>query len=79
MLQIFSRHYACNHDSLFNSYRVISSWQRCGYKDTHITVGFNLLRGQYDDDLQWPFEADIVIELLNWREEIITIVEAHFP
>ena len=36
-------------------------------KDTHISIHANLMRGDYDNNLQWPFEADIVVELLNWR------------
>ena len=38
-------------------------------KDTHITVGLNLMRGQYDNELQWPFEGDTIVELLNWKED----------
>ena len=37
-------------------------------KGTHISIYANLMRGDYDNSLQWPFEGDIVIELLNWRE-----------
>ena len=38
-------------------------------KDTHISIHAKLMRGDYDNNLQWPFEADIVVELLNWRED----------
>ena len=38
-------------------------------KDTHISIGANLMRGDYDNSLQWPFEGDVVIELLNWRKD----------
>ena len=27
------------------------------------------MRGDYDNGLQWPFEGDIVVELLNWRDD----------
>ena len=37
-------------------------------KGTHISIFASLMRGDYDNNLQWPFEGDIVIELLNWRE-----------
>ena len=41
----------------------------CGKgKGTHISIYASLMRGDYDNNLQWPFEGDIVIELLNWRE-----------
>ena len=38
-------------------------------KGTHISIHANLMRGDYDNNLQWPFEGDIVVELLNWRED----------
>ena len=25
------------------------------------------MRGEYDNELKWPFEGDIRVELLNWR------------
>ena len=39
----------------------------CGY--THISIFACLMRGDYDNDLRWPFDGDIVVELLNWRED----------
>ena len=27
------------------------------------------MKGGYDDNLKWPFEGDIIFELLNWRED----------
>ena len=39
------------------------------FKDTHISIWAILMRGDYDNNLQWPFEGDIVVELLNWRED----------
>ena len=26
-------------------------------------------RGEYDNELEWPFEGDIRVELLNWRAD----------
>ena len=37
-------------------------------KDTHISIFVSLMRGEYDNNLQWPFEGDIVIEVLSWKE-----------
>ena len=37
-------------------------------KGTHISISARLMKGDYDNNLQWPFEGDIVIELLNWKE-----------
>ena len=35
----------------------------------HISIYARLLRGQHDDNLVWPFQASIVVELVNWRED----------
>ena len=37
-------------------------------KDTHYSVFVQLLAGDNDDQLQWPFVGDIVLELVNWRK-----------
>ena len=37
-------------------------------KGTHVSVGACLMRGGYDDQLQWPFEGEVIFQLLNWRE-----------
>ena len=37
-------------------------------KGTHVCVGSFLMRGEHDDALPWPVEADVVLEMLNWRE-----------
>ena len=37
-------------------------------KNTHIAVYVCIMEGEYDDQLQWPFIGNVVIELLNWRE-----------
>ena len=34
-----------------------------------ISVFFYLMRGEFDDQLQWPFQGDITIQLLNQRGE----------
>ena len=34
---------------------------------THLSVYAQLMRGEYDSELEWPFEGDIRVELLNWR------------
>ena len=38
-------------------------------KGSHLMIGANLMRGEFDSDLQWPFEGDIIVEVLNWRED----------
>ena len=50
----------------------------CGYKmclkvnaagdvGTHVAIHGFLMKGEYDDSLSWPFCADIIIDILNWR------------
>ena len=36
---------------------------------SHLSVYAVLMRGDYDSELEWPFEGDIRVELLNWRAE----------
>ena len=35
-------------------------------KETHLSLFVSLLKGEYDDQLQWPFNANITVQLLNW-------------
>ena len=36
---------------------------------SHLSVYTQLMRGEYDNELEWPFEADVKVDLLNWRED----------
>ena len=36
---------------------------------SHVSVYVCLTKGEYDNDLGWPFEGDFAIELLNWRAD----------
>ena len=38
---------------------------RSAGKDTHISVYVHLMRGGFDDQLKWPFQGDITVQLLN--------------
>ena len=47
-------------------------------KDTHLSVGICLMKGEYDESLNWPLNSEITIQLLNWREDkahVETIVD----
>ena len=44
--------------------KVTANGQGSG-KDTHITVAVYLMKGEFDDQLEWPFRGDITIQLLN--------------
>ena len=48
--------------------RVTANGQGSG-KGTHITVAVCLMKGEFDDQLEWPFKGDITIQLLNQQEE----------
>ena len=36
---------------------------------THVGVSAYLMKGEYDESLTWPFNSEITIQLLNWRED----------
>ena len=36
-------------------------------KGTHVSMFGYLLKGDYDDELNWLFTADVVVDILNWR------------
>ena len=48
--------------------RVTANGQGSG-KGTHITVAVYLIKGEFDDQLEWPFRGDITIQLLNQQED----------
>ena len=47
--------------------RVTANGQGSG-RGTHITVAVYLMKGEFDDQLEWPFRGDITIQLLNQQE-----------
>ena len=38
-------------------------------KGTHVSLFVCLMKGENDQKQQWPFEGDISIQMLNWRED----------
>ena len=38
-------------------------------KGTHLSVFVVLMKGEYDEELKWPFNANITIQLLNWSDD----------
>ena len=46
---------------------VISSGGSYG-TGTHAGVCVYLKKGEYDESLYWPFNGEITLQLLNWRE-----------
>ena len=51
---------------------------------THVSIYVTIMRGDNDDNLQWPFKGNIIIELLNWikdsdhYEKKISIIKGGF-
>ena len=38
-------------------------------KGTHVSVRVHLMKGENDAKLEWPFKGQIIVRLLNWRED----------
>ena len=36
---------------------------------THVSVGVNMMKGEYDDSLTFPFRGAFTIEIINWQED----------
>ncbi len=52
-------------------YKLCSRVDPNGYtkgKGSHVSVSCTLMKGEHDNALSWPIEADIAVELLNWKE-----------
>ena len=37
--------------------------------ETHVSVRCLLMKGENDHKLPWPIEADVTVEMLNWKED----------
>ena len=37
-------------------------------ENSYVSVAVTLISGEYDDQLQWPFVGNFVVELQNWNE-----------
>ena len=38
-------------------------------KNTHVSLYVCLMSGEYDDALEWPFQEEVTMELLNQLED----------
>ena len=52
-------------------YEVFPGGFSCG-KNTHLSVYIRILRGEYDNNLNWPFKGDTVVEMYNWTLKVWT-------
>ena len=58
--------------STTNGYKLLLEVYANGFgidKDTHLSVGVRLMKGENDETLMWPLNSEITIQLLNWRED----------
>lgn len=46
-----------------------NGFQEFSDKGAYVTVHVLMMKGVNDDSLQWPYQGNIYIELLNWRED----------
>ena len=45
-------------------------------KGTHVSVYVYLMKGEFDDKLHWPMRANIIVKILNWKEDLNHIQES---
>ena len=55
----------CSHIGGYKMYLAVDA-NGAGYgTDTHMSVSVYLMRGEYDDNLIWPFRGDVIFHLVN--------------
>lgn len=47
-----------------------------GKKGGHVAVNLRIMRGCYDDKLEWPFIGNVAIQLVNWTDDRHHIMES---
>ena len=57
--------------------KVFPNGNRSG-ENTHVSVYVNIMKGEFDDQLKWPFRGDITIRLLNSPENTYHEQLVHF-
>ena len=48
------------------------------YEGTHTSVGIILMKGEFDDELKWPFQGSITIRLLSQENEDYYVAQIPF-
>ena len=38
-------------------------------KHTHISIYIHLMKGEFDDQLKWPFRGEVIVKLLNQKQD----------
>ena len=36
---------------------------------THVSVYVQIIQGEYDDTLTWPYTGIVTVEIINWKED----------
>ena len=36
---------------------------------THVTICVQIIQGEYDDTLTWPYTGTVTFEIINWKED----------
>ena len=39
------------------------------YRGEYMYVGIQLMKGEYDANLSWPFKANVTVQILNWSSD----------
>ena len=39
-----------------------------GGAGTHVSVFVQIIQGEYDDTLTWPYTGTVVLEIINWKD-----------
>ena len=62
---------ASNADNNTGGYKMCLSIDANGWGDskgTHVGVAVNMMMGEFDSHLKWPFKGEITVELVNQKE-----------
>ena len=57
------------HNRGYNFCLVVHSTSDSRSNCSYVSVYAALMRGEYDEELEWPFEGDIRVEIVNWKED----------
>ena len=61
------------HQNGYKLYLVMYTGGKRSGKGSHISVYLNLAKGEFDDELNWPFQGKLEIQLLNQDERCYTL------
>ena len=70
-MQLNDEHYSSPFYTHSHGYKMLLCVYAKGQQmhGNYVAVYVCLMRGEYDSDLDWPFEGDVIVELINRRED----------